>query len=291
MFSLRAKTTYYAAAILVAFIWSTTFIFTKILLQKLSPLEILIYRYILAYLSFVAIDPKFEKPKGWREELKFAMAGLTGVTIYFLSENYAIYYSTPSNVALLVVISPFFTGFLAHFMTEGEPITKKFLAGGLMALAGVFLVVFNGHYVLKLHPIGDMLAITAALVFSYYSIILKNLDKSYSPIFITRRSFFYALLFMIPLTFSPSFRWDLSVLFKPSVFLSLGLLAVVGSSFCFMLWNKVIWWLGAVKANNILYLVPPMTMVASALVLNERITLLAVAGAALILLGVYTSQK
>lgn len=291
MFSLQAKTTHYAAALLVSFIWSTTFVFTKVLLEVLSPLEILVYRYIMAYLCFVAIDPKFERLKGWRDEFKFAMAGLMGVTIYFLAENYAIYYSTPSNVALLVVISPIFTGILAHFMTEGEPITGRFMAGCLLAFAGVFLIIFNGHYVLKLHPLGDLLAIMAALVFSYYSIILKNFDKSYSPTFITRRSFFYALLFMLPLTFSPSFRWNPLVLLKPALLLNLGFLAIVGSSYCFMVWNKVIWWLGAVRANNILYLVPPMTMVASALALNERITVFAVAGAVLVLLGVYISQK
>lgn len=291
MFSFKPRAAHYAAALFVAFIWSTTFVFTKVLLLELSPTEILVYRYVLAYLCFVVAKPKFESLKGWREEFKFALAGLLGVTLYFLCENYAIYYSTPSNVALLVVITPLITGVLAHFMTEGEPLTKRFLTGCLLALAGVFLVVFNGHYVLKLHPLGDFLAITAAFLFAFYCIILKNLDKAYSPVFITRRSFFYALLFMIPLTFSPSFRWDLPVLLKPAVFFNLGFLAVVASSYCFMLWNKVIWWLGAVKANNILYLVPPMTMTAAALILNERVTVLALAGAVLVLTGVYISQK
>lgn len=291
MLSLQSKSAHYLAALLVAFIWSTTFVFTKVLLRELSPPEILVYRYILAYLSFVAIDPKFEKFKGWREEFSFAVAGLLGVTIYFLSENYAIHYSTPSNVALLVVISPLFTGILAHFMTDGEPLTKKFLAGCLIALIGVFLVVFNGHFVLKLHPLGDLLAITASIVFAVYSIILKNLDKGYSPVFITRRSFFYALIFMIPLTFSPEFRWYQPALLRPAVLFNLAFLAVVASSFCFMLWNRVIWWLGAVKASNILYLVPPMTMAASALILQERITPFAAVGSLFVLTGVYIAQK
>lgn len=291
MLTLQSRTTHYAAAVLVAFIWSTTFVFTKVLLRELTPLEILIYRYALAYLSFVALNPKFEGMKGWREEMKFAAAGLLGVTLYFLSENYAIHFSTSSNVALLVVISPLITGVLAHFMTEGEPITKPFLAGCFIALAGVSLVVLNGHFVLKLNPLGDLLAISASFIFALYSILLKNLDKAYSATFITRRSFFYALITMIPLTFSPSFRWFPSVIFKPEVMLNLVFLAVLASSFCFMVWNRVIWWLGAVKANNILYLVPPMTMAASALVLGERITVFAVSGTVLVLLGVYISQK
>lgn len=291
LLTLSARTKHYYAAIFVAFIWSTTFVFTKVLLEVLSPLEILIYRYVLAYLCFVALDPKFEKPQGLRNELTFAVAGLLGVTLYFLAENYAVHLSTPSNVALLVVLTPLATGLLAHFMTKGEPLTKPFLVGCLIALAGVFLVIFNGHFILKLNPLGDLLAISASVIFAFYSILLKNLDKSYSALFITRRSFFYAVISMLPLTFLPSFRWFPPALFRPSVLLNLVFLAVFASCVCFLVWNKVIWWLGAVKANNILYLVPPMTMAASVLVLGERVTPFALAGTALVLAGVYISQK
>ncbi|MDL2298351.1 DMT family transporter [Synergistaceae bacterium OttesenSCG-928-D05] len=288
---LRGKTGYYLVALFVAFIWSVTFVFTKVLLDDLTPFEILFYRYVVAYLVLVVAYPKFEKPKSVKEEIKFALAGLLGVTLYFLGENYALSYSTASNVALLVVIAPLITGIFAHFLTKGEPITRNFAVGGVVAMAGVFLVIFNGHFVLKLHPIGDMLAIGAAVSFAFYSIILKNMDKSYSAVFITRRSFFYALLAMVPMLFTPMFAWKPEVLVRPAIFANLAFLSVIASSLCFMLWNKVIWRLGAVKANNILYLVPLMTMIASAIVLSERITVFAIAGAVLILGGVYISQK
>lgn len=288
---LQTRAMHYYAAILVAFIWSITFVFTKALLQELSPLEILIYRYAIAYLCFVVLDPKLEKPLGLRAELTFALAGMLGVTLYFLAENYAIYFSTSSNVALLVVLSPLFTGILAHFMTKGEPLTKPFFVGCLLALTGVFLIVFNGHFILKLNPLGDLLAISASVLFAFYSILLKNLDKAYSALFITRRSFFYALISMLPLTVSSSFRWFPPVLFKPEVLLNLAFLAILASSLCFLLWNKVIWWLGAVRANNILYLVPPMTMACAAILLDERITIFSLAGMSLVLAGVYISQK
>lgn len=291
MHSMQPRTLHYSIAFFVMFIWSVTFVSTKVLLQSLSPLEILIYRYMLAYLCFVAINPRFERLRGWREEFKLAMAGLLGVTLYFLCENYAVDYSSPSNVALLVVISPLITGILAHFMTEGEPLTKRFAAGCTLALTGVFFVVFNGHFILRLHPLGDLLAIAASFIFAVYSIILKNQDKAYSPLFITRRSFFYALLFMLPMTASQSFRWLPPELFSTSVLLNLAFLSIVASCLCFWLWNRVIWWLGAVKASNILYLVPPTTALASFFVLNERITIFTVCGTVLVLMGVYISQK
>ena len=161
-----------------------------------------------------------------------------------------------------------------------------------MALAGVFLIVFNGHFVLRLNPAGDMLAIMAALSFAFYSIIIRDLNRGvYSAVVITRKTFFYSLLSLIPLLFTPLFEWDPRVLMKKEVFSNLIFLGVFASALCFLLWNRVIWDLGAVKANSLIYLSPPLAMLSAAIVLHERITLFAGGGGLLILLGVYLSQK
>ncbi|NLD06271.1 MAG: EamA family transporter, partial [Synergistaceae bacterium] len=74
----------YSLALIVIFIWSITFVSTKILLGYLSPTEILFYRYVIAYLLFVVAKPKIMWPLSFRDEAKFALAGFLGVTLYFL---------------------------------------------------------------------------------------------------------------------------------------------------------------------------------------------------------------
>jgi drug/metabolite transporter (DMT)-like permease len=282
----------YALAMFVIFIWSVTFVSTKILLKYLSPTEILFYRYVIAYFLFVAASPKMIWPLSFRDEARFALAGLLGVTLYFLCENFALSFSTASNVSLLVATAPMLTGLVSHFLTKNEKITTYFIYGGLLALAGVFLIVFNGHFVLRLNPAGDMLAIMAALSFAFYSIIIRDLNRGvYSAVVITRKTFFYSLLSLIPLLFTPLFEWDPRVLMKKEVFSNLIFLGVFASALCFLLWNRVIWDLGAVKANSLIYLSPPLAMLSAAIVLHERITLFAGGGGLLILLGVYLSQK
>ncbi|MGD9640118.1 MAG: DMT family transporter, partial [Synergistaceae bacterium] len=136
------------------------------------------------------------------------------------------------------------------------------------------------------------LAIMAALSFAFYSIIIRDLNRAvYSAVVITRKTFFYSLLSLFPLLFTPLFEWDPGVLMKKEVFGNLIFLGVFASALCFLLWNKVIWELGAVKANNLIYLTPPIAMISAAVVLHERITVFAAAGGLLILLGVYLSQK
>ncbi len=282
----------YSLALIVIFIWSVTFVSTKILLDHLSPTEILFYRYVTAYILFFAANPRIMWPLSLRDEAKFAFAGLTGVTLYFLCENFALSFSTASNVSLLVATAPMMTGLVSHFMTKSERITVNFIYGCVFGLAGVFLIVFNGHFVLKLNPAGDMLAIMAALSFAFYSIIIRDLDRAvYSAAVITRKTFFYSIMTLIPLLFTPLFSWDPGVLLEKEVFGNLIFLGVFASALCFLLWNRVIWELGAVKANNLIYLTPPIAMLSAAVVLHERITLFAAAGGLLILLGVYLSQK
>ena len=290
--NLKGKPLIYTMALFVVFVWSITFVSTKILLRWLSPTEILIYRYVIAYLLFVAMEPKFQRPRCWRDELTFAAAGFLGVTLYFLCENFALSYSLASNVSLIVTVSPMLTGVLAHFFSKGERMTRRFILGCVFGLTGVFLLVFNGHFILRLNPLGDLLALGAALSFAIYSIVIKNIDtEHYSATVITRKSFFYALLSLIPLTFTPLVNFNAAPLMRFDVIANLVFLGVFASAACFLLWNKVIWGLGAVRANNLIYLVPPLTMVMSAIVLHERITIFAVAGGLLILAGVYVSQK
>ena len=285
-----SKKVVYAMVMLATVIWSVTFVSTKVLLEYLSPTEILVYRYVIAYAVFMLINPKPVRLGTFKEETVFALCGITGVSLYFLLENFALYYSTAANVSLIVSTAPMLTGVVAHIFTKEEKITRGFLWGCLFGLGGVFLIVFNGHFILRLNPLGDLFAVLGALSFAFYSILIIKVNRGYSPIEITRKTFFYALLSLVPLLFTPAFHWKPAVLIRPNVLAHLTFLGVFASALCFIVWNKVIWSLGAVKANNLIYLTPPGTMLAAAVLIDEKITVFAVIGGLLILVGVYAAQ-
>ena len=69
------------------------------------------------------------------------------------------------------------------------------------------------------------------------------------------------------------------------------LLGILASSICFVLWNKVILHIGAVKSNNFIYLIPLITMITSAIMLKEIIKSIAGMGGILIIFGVYVSEN
>lgn len=274
-------------------IWATTYISTKILLENIEPLEILFYRFLIAYFVLILIHPKFKKFHKFKEELLFIVAGITGVTLYYLIENIALEYTLASNVGLFIALAPILTAILSNFFIEHGSLTKELAFGFIISIIGVFLVIFNGDFVLKLNPLGDLLAILAAVIWAVYSIILKKINNkyNYNNIYITRKIFFYGVIFMIPLMLQFQTTLHLDKLRIPSVLLNISFLSLIASALCFVMWNMGVNFIGAIKASNYIYIVPLITVITSIIILNENITYIVVLGACFILLGLYISQN
>lgn len=172
-----------------------------------------------------------------------------------------------------------------------EKVSGRFAAGSLLALAGVAMVVFDGVTVLKVSPAGDLLTLAASFSWGFYSIVIRKLENRYSTAFITRKVFFYGLVTICPVFLSEPL--DTGALFSSglSVWLNLVFLAVIASLVCFVVWNAVIKEIGIVKATNYVYLSPLVTLVVSAAVLGERMSPVALAGAACIMAGVYWAGR
>jgi drug/metabolite transporter (DMT)-like permease len=66
-------------------------------------------------------------------------------------------------------------------------------------------------------------------------------------------------------------------------------LGVGASALCYVTWNFAVSVLGAVKTSVYIYLIPIITIIISAIVLREKITLVALMGVLLILFGLYIS--
>lgn len=284
---MKKKIGFTLLAIAVILIWGTTFVSTKVLLRSLSPVQIMVLRYIIGYLALFMFYPRMHRSEGWRQELLYLGAALSGSTFYFLAENYALTFTQASNVSLLISAAPILTSVLAHFLTHGERFSRHALYGFFSAMLGIFLVVCNGHFVLKISPAGDLLAVLGAFMWACYSLLIRGLHSQYSPVYVTRRIFFYAILTMLPCLLLPGNEgFTLRTLADPLIIGNLLFLGVGACAVCFVSWTYVIRFMGPVRANNFIYLTPLITMVASVVVLHEKISPLMLVGAAFVLAGV-----
>lgn len=285
------NTTGHFAALLTIMIWGTTFISTKILLVDFQPIEILFFRFAMGLLALFIVYPHRMGKSNRKQELVFAAAGFCGITLYYLLENIALTYTMASNVGVIISVAPFFTAILTHLFFKGkEKLHRNFFIGFVVAMAGIFLISFNGSK-LQLNPKGDFLALLAAFVWACYAVLTKKISGfGYPTIPATRRIFSYGIVFMLPVLFLFDFRLDLTRFGNPVYTLNLVFLGLGASALCFVTWNFAVKILGAVKTSIYIYMVPVITVITSILVLHEKITLMAGIGTALTLAGLFISE-
>lgn len=277
-------------ALLTACIWGTTFVASKVLLNAgLTPAEIMCLRFIIAWVLMLPwCHAKLKTSPS--EELLFMALGMSGGSMYFLTENTAVQLtSSTSTVALLVCTTPIITALMNRCIHRNEHLSNRFLMGSILALAGVSLVVFNGVFVLDDNPLVIILAIGAAVCWSIYSLIIRKVESRYSSAIITRKVFFWGVVTMLPVCLTHQTDW--SVFQQPTAVAWLLFLAVVASLGCFLAWNVVLSRINVIVANNYLYLNPVTSLIVAYIVLSERITWLAIIGCLFTIAGVYLCNK
>ena len=172
-----------------------------------------------------------------------------------------------------------------------EKLKPNFFVGFIFAIIGIAIITFNGKFVLKINPIGDMFAFLAAVMWGLYSVLVKIMgDLGHRSITITKKTFIYGIIFMLPIMFLMKFNVSINDYLKPINLINFIFLSFVACTLCFITWAYSTRILGAVKNNTYIYIIPIITLIASKIVLNENITIFAVIGVALILLGVIISE-
>ena len=280
-------------AIFTILVWGSCFVLTKNLLGAgLTAIQIIPLRMGLAYVALLIMRPKFMKLP-LKDELMFVLIGITGGSFYFFLQNTALTYTYAANVSILVALSPILTVILAQlFSRGGEKLGKWVYIGAVIAIAGVVLVVLNGTLSFHLSPVGDLLALAAALMWAVYSILIKKYTEQYDNFIVTRRVFLWAFVTAVPLMLLTDGMPSMAALFSaPKVWLSWIFLAVFGNAICFAIWNIAFKSLGVVITNNYLYASPFVTVFVGWLLLKEPISLMSVIGAVLITVGVIFAYK
>ena len=262
---------YHIVALLVASIWGSTFISTKLLLLAgMTAAQIFVLRFAIAYVLLLVYSI-YKRGRlfaaSWRHELLMMALGVVGGSLYFLTENSAMNYTTTTNTSIIVSLCPLFASALIGAVYKSQRLNRVQTLGTVMAAAGVVVVVMN------------------------YSLLMIPATKRYNTIIITRKVFFYGLVSMIPyFMVYPGLGVDI-VISQPKLLANLLFLGCIASMACFLAWNWVLKKLGALICTNYVYFNPVVTVIFAWAILSEQITLYFVLGTAFILTGMYLAEK
>jgi drug/metabolite transporter (DMT)-like permease len=283
---------YHVAAFAMILVWGISFLNTRVLLDAgLTPTEIFVARFTIAYLSLLVISRFKVRFTGWRDELLFVVCGVAGGSAYFIAENTALELTLISDVAVLVSIAPLTTALMGAIFYRDERITLLTGVGMVIAFIGSVMLALKDGLVWGDSVLGDLLAMLAALVWAFYSMALKRLNRTYTTLFITRKLFFYGILSALPLLALEDTQINMDVLRQPAVWGNLLYLGLVCSMAAYFIWGITVKRIGAVRASNYFYLSPIISMIAAAIWFGERTNAIAYIGCVLILAGVIMAEK
>lgn len=277
-------------AFVSVFIWSALYVFVKILLNYYNPFELLVLQFIFGYLILLVIKPQKLVLKSKKEEIYFALCGLFGITIYNLFLNLALNYSLASNVSVIIATAPIWTLIFSIIFMKNK-IYINFIIGFVISIIGISMLSFQSLNII-IKPFGDFLALLSSIGWGAYAIlVVKILDNKYDLLLCTRKIIFYGILFMIPLFYFLDFNPNLYYLTNIEILLNMLFVSAFASGFCFIMWNRATFIIGAIKTNIYVYFTPIITILVSLLVLDEKMSLVASIGTVLTMLGILISQK
>lgn len=286
---------YHLLALLTMAVWGTTFVSTKLLLkQGLTPADIFAIRFTMAYAGLVTVQALKRRNGGqWfcrslKDEALMAIAGMTGGSLYFLTENTALEMALAGNVSLIVCMAPLFTALFALFVHSEQKADARLWASSFIAFAGVSMITYGstegGNASAPLQ--GNLLALGSAALWAVYQLVVRPLGRHYGTLMLTRKVFGYGVLTIIPFIIAgDDTRWG--AMGNPLVWGNLVYLSLIASLACYAVWNRVVEKLGPLVSANYIYLNPLVTCIASYIVLGETFTLKMMFGGLVIVVGLY----
>ena len=285
---LRGKTlTGVLLALFAVIVWGATFTLSKQILRSVPPMLLLLARFVVGYVALWALHPHPLPWQGWRTESRLALMGLLGVTLYFCGENLALVHGSAGMVSVVVCISPVLTALLPRLYGRGRPLGRSYWVGFLLAIGGVTLTVSGGDLsTLRGAWLGAALAAAGALSWALYTLVSQTLNTTLHRLAITRRTFFWGLITMLPLCLCESAPWSWTALTAwPTLWRILALGTIAGAA-CYAAWGQATATLGSVRTSLLLYLNPIVGVLTAALVLGEPLGAPMLLGVLLTLLGV-----
>lgn len=279
---------------LTSLFWGGAFIAGKIGVMEFPPLSLTFFRFLIATIIVFPLMIVFEK-KEWKLKKQdlpnIIVLGLIGILGYHALFFTALKHTTAIDSSMIVATSPLVTFLLASIILREKLGIKRLGAIGL-ALLGVLVTVTNGEIqALKNMSIniGNIIMFGAVLCQATYSVLSKKVMERYSPMIITAYSFLVGLISLIPFviadnpaTYLNNVTWKgwLSVLY----------MAIFASAIAFLFQQTSIKKIGAIKTMSFINLVPVFSIILSALILKEKITLIKFFSMLLIIVGVYLNS-
>jgi drug/metabolite transporter (DMT)-like permease len=291
---LDSPATWTALLILVTLFWGNSFIAVKVIVQHVSPLELVTVRFVPVALIFAALLLPTRGREVWAmvraDGWRLAFLGLTGAVLYNTFLGWGETRVAAGTASLIIALNPTFI-YTLSILVLGEPFLWRRALGLAVAFAGLFVIVrWGSGRPIALDDVGyALIVMLAPLNWAVYTISGKTVIARHPPLLVVGVSMIFAGLFSLVFV-RPSLIAQLPTL-PASFWWAVLFLAVPCTVFAFVVWFGALERMPAGRAAGFIYLVPMFAVTFSRWLLDEPVTPALLLGAAILIAGVYLVNR
>ncbi|MEN0052651.1 MAG: DMT family transporter [Mucilaginibacter sp.] len=282
-----------SSILFVMIVWGSSYPVTKIIINDVPPLTLAFLRCSIGALTLLGLFfiSKDKPVKAYFNDvpwLAIVCMGLTGVTGFYFFFNLSAQLTSASVGSLIQGFIPVCIALFAAIFLK-EKLSAAQINGIIISLIGVVLIGFlapNNNDVPN-STRGNLYMIVAILAWAAYTIISKKVAQL-NPFLITSLSSLAGALFLLPAALFENrlHGWPVIHLNSWLVILYLG---IISSGVCYLLYNQSLKVLTAAQVGNFANLDPVVGLFIALVFLHDKVNLLQIAGAVLVLAGIVLS--
>lgn len=284
----------YACLVGAVLIWGASHLAIRVALESLAPLRLTTLRlaFSAAFLALWARGAGERLAVPRKDLLPLLGLGTMSFTAFQLLINTAQIFTTPAHASLMVGTMPIFAALAARLLLR-ERVTLARAGAILMTFVGVAIIILGPEAGLagaRNPALGDLLALGTAVTWALASTLSKPYLRRYSSLKFSAVTLGAAALTFLPFGTASVARLDWAAVSGRS-WLALAFLSFLSTATANSLWNRGIAGVEVSRAAIFGNLIPVATLILSALLLGERLTLPLLAGGALVVAGTYLTQR
>lgn len=284
---------YFSLLALASLMWSGQGTAIKFLDAHLGPIAITFLPFycttLLAIPLLLRLRRKQANPKApsARDWIRFAIAGVGGQVLAQLGMTWGVSYSLASNGAILSLLIPVISAVLASIMLR-ERLTPLRILSLVVGLAGVALMsagdLRHASFLQSKFLLGNLMIFGGCTGSAFYNVYCKGLLTRFEEIEILIYSYITASVASLPLLIwvEPG-AWRNMFSLPLSGWLAFAFLALFMYGASMLLFFSALVHLDVTTASISMYLVPVFGVVLAVVMLGERLALVEMVGAFIVL--------
>lgn len=285
----------YILLLLATVLWGGNFVIGKAVANTVPPFTLSFLRWCVALVVFLPIAWKPLK-RDFKQIIKHykivIILGITGVASFNTLVYIGVHYTTSINASLMNMLTPVFI-YLLSFIFLKEHLTRFQLIGTAISFIGVLLIISHGSLQSLVHFTfnkGDLIVIIAVVLWSIYSLLVKQYAKE-----LPGQSTFFASIVVGIIILLPFFLYEQQTMptaidWNGLALFAVGYTGIFASIVAFLSWNTGVVRYGANRAGIYLNFIPVFAAVFAVLFLDETLFWSQIIGGVFVIAGVYTTS-